>query len=220
MSLILTDDQLKQLAPHCPAVKRQAMVPIVNSTMQRFKLDTYLRASAWLATLMVESGEFRYNEELDSGAAYEGRKDLGNTQPGDGRKFKGHGRIQITGRDAHQKCGDYFGVDLIANPLLLTEEPLATDSAGWFWCEYKSGMNDLADSRKFLATQIKVNGRNKKTGLPNGWEERKAYYERALRLLPEDDAAPQSDTDHGDVLANVTAGVAGVAETSETPGTP
>ena len=214
MSLTLTDDQLKQLAPNCPAAKRQTMIPIVNSTMQRFQLDTYLRACAWLATLMVESGEFKYQEEIASGAAYEGRKDLGNTQPGDGRKFKGHGRIQITGRDAHKKCGDYFGVDLIANPRLLCEEPLATESAGWFWCEYKSGMNSLADSRNFLATQIKVNGRNKKTGLPNNWPERKAYYERALRLLPEDSAAPQNDTDHGDVVVaaepKVESGIEGI----------
>jgi predicted chitinase len=178
----LSVEMLKKIMPHCKVADQ--VVPILNDTMREFKLNNRLRAAAFLATLAVESGEYKYVEEIASGDAYEGRKDLGNTQPGDGRRFKGHGRIQLTGRDVHKACGDYFGIDLIANPKLAAEEPLATKSAGWFWVHYKTQMNELADQGDFLKTQVKVNGRNKKTGLPNGWGERQEYYKRSLAVLP------------------------------------
>jgi len=173
---------LKKVMPNCKVSEQ--VLPTLNDTMREFKINNRLRAAAFLATLAVESGEFRYNEELASGQAYEGRKDLGNTHPGDGPRYKGHGRIQLTGRDVHKACGDYFGIDLIANPKLAAEEPMATKSAGWFWIHYKTHMNELADQGKFLETQVKVNGRNKKTGLPNGWPERQKYYNTALAALP------------------------------------
>jgi putative chitinase len=173
---------LQKIMPHCKVSTQ--VLPTLNETMREFEINNRLRAAAFLATLAVESGEYRYNEELASGSAYEGRTDLGNTHPGDGPRFKGHGRIQLTGRDVHKACGDYFGVDLIANPKLAAEEPLATKSAGWFWVHYKTQMNELADQGDFLKTQIKVNGRNKKTGLPNGWPERQNYYKVGLAVLP------------------------------------
>jgi predicted chitinase len=174
---------LQEIMPHCKVGNQ--VLPILNDTMREFEINNRLRAAAFLATLAVESGEYKYLEEIASGDAYENRADLGNTQPGDGRRFKGHGRIQLTGRDVHKACGKYFGIDLIANPKLAAEEPLATRSAGWFWVHYKQRMNELADEGNFLKTQTNVNGRNKKTGLPNGWPERQNYYKVALKVLPE-----------------------------------
>ncbi len=147
--------------------------------------------AAFLATLAAESGELKYQEEIASGAAYEGRADLGNTQKGDGKRFKGHGRIQITGRDNHVKYTNYLKrskhlpfVDFVANPKALAQEPYATDAAGWFWSVYKN-LNPVADRGDFLTTQIRVNGRNKRTGLPNHYDVRQRYYTRALSVLPD-----------------------------------
>src|SRR5690606_7014441 len=108
-------------------------------------------------TLAQESGELRYKEELASGSAYEGRSDLGNTHTGDGKRFKGRGDIQITGRDNYQRYSDYTGEDFINHPERLASEPWATDSAGWFWSVYRN-LNPIADAGDFLTTQIKVNG--------------------------------------------------------------
>jgi predicted chitinase len=182
--MTLTDEMLRQIMPNCPKAKRAQCLPHLVSAMVEFNITNYLRASAFLATIAVESMEFRYFEEIASGAAYEGRRDLGNTQPGDGKKYKGRGVIQVTGRANSELCLKFLNLPA-GQPELLAELSNAFRSAGWFWDPFKN-LNPLADQRQFLTTQIRVNGKNKKTGLPNGWDERRSYYERALRVLPED----------------------------------
>lgn len=61
-----------------------------------------------LGQIMHESGSFRYMEELASGKAYEGRKDLGNIYEGDGVRFKGRGPIQVTGRSNYKTIYEKF----------------------------------------------------------------------------------------------------------------
>jgi predicted chitinase len=180
----LTDEMLRQIMPNCPKAKRAQCLPHLVSAMVEFHITNYLRAAAFLATIAVESMEFRYFEEIASGAAYEGRRDLGNIYAGDGRKYKGRGVIQVTGRTNSEACLKYLGLPA-GHPEALAELSNAFRSAGWFWDPFRN-LNPLADQRQFLTVQTRVNGRNKKTGLPNGWNERRAYYERALRVLPED----------------------------------
>jgi S1-C subfamily serine protease len=69
-----------------------------------------------LATCQHESAMGIYSEEIASGAAYEGRSDLGNTQPGDGVRFKGRGYVQITGRNNYNKFGRWLGEDFLTEP--------------------------------------------------------------------------------------------------------
>ena len=71
----------------------------------------YVLASAHWESRMGEA-----MTEFASGAAYEGRQDLGNTQPGDGVRFKGRGYVQITGRLNYQRYAGLLGVDLTAHP--------------------------------------------------------------------------------------------------------
>ena len=186
----ITDKILSSIMTHASPAKRAAALPVLNAVAAAYNISNQRRLAAWLATLAVESGELKYQEEIASGAAYEGRRNLGNTQKGDGRRFKGRGRIQITGRDNYQSYTDYLKrhkhlpfIDFIQNPAALANEPYATDSAGWFFA-VKINANPLADKGLFLNTQVKVNGRNKKTGLPNHWPVRNAYYKRGLAVLP------------------------------------
>lgn len=180
----LTDEMLRQIMPHCSKARRAQCMPHLVSAMIEFEITNYLRAAAFLATIALESGELKYFEELASGAAYEGRRDLGNIYRGDGRKYKGRGVIQVTGRTNSEACLKFLRLPA-GQPERLAEMQNAFRSAGWFWGPFRH-LNQLADQRQFLAIQVRVNGRNKATGLPNHWKERSAYYSVALRVLPED----------------------------------
>jgi putative chitinase len=129
----------------------------------------------FLAQVAHESGEFRYVQELASGSAYEGRKDLGNTEPGDGVRFKGRGLIQITGRANYEACGRAIGADFIADPALMEQPTWAVGSAAWFWQQH--GMNELADAENFDAITRRINGGS------NGQQDRLAYLMRAKKAM-------------------------------------
>jgi predicted chitinase len=178
---MLTDDELRQIMPNCAPQKRTDYFPFIQQAMQEFAITTYLRESAFLAQLAHESGELRYMEEIASGSAYEGRKDLGNTQPGDGKRFKGRGPIQLTGRANYAKYGQLLGLDLVNNPTMAATKEVGFRIAGQFW--KLNGLNELADQQKFETITRRING-----GI-NGLADRIKYYERAKKVLSKDDGA-------------------------------
>ncbi|WP_457420233.1 glycoside hydrolase family 19 protein [Roseateles sp. P5_E7] len=141
-------------------------------------IDTPLRQAHFLAQVGHESGEFRFRAEIANGEAYQGRVDLGNLQPGDGRKFKGRGLIQLTGRANYGEYGRAIGreAELLATPELVETDPeLCVDVAGWFWA--KRNLNNLADVDDLTSLTKRVNG-----GL-NGIDDRRRLLMRAKALL-------------------------------------
>lgn len=94
-------------------------LPYFNQYFPKYGLTTSERIASFLSQVGHESGALLYTEEIASGSAYEGRKDLGNTVAGDGVRFKGRGLIQTTGRKNYQDFKDKFGIDVINNPSLL-----------------------------------------------------------------------------------------------------
>jgi putative chitinase len=147
----------------------------LNDAMREFEIDTAVRQAAFLAQIAHESGGLRYVEELASGDAYEGRKDLGNVEEGDGVRFKGRGLIQITGRANYQACADALGIDCVSTPELLETPALACRSAAWFW--NTKGLNELADKGDFKLITKRINGAY------NGYQDRLKYWERAKWIL-------------------------------------
>jgi predicted chitinase len=178
---MVTDDELRQIMPNCPAAKRADYLPFIQQAMAEFDITSYLRETAFLAQLAHESGELRYMEEIASGAAYEGRRDLGNTQPGDGKRFKGRGPIQLTGRANYAKYGGLLGLDLVNNPTVAATKEVGFRIAGQFW--KLNGLNELADQQQFKAITKKINGGY------NGLDDRIKYYERAKKVMTSDDTA-------------------------------
>lgn len=171
---MITGTQLQSIMPFANA-RIPSFVATLNAAMHEFHINSPIRQAAFIAQIAHESGELRYVEEIASGIAYEYRKDLGNTQPGDGMKFKGRGLIQITGRNNYLECGKALGVDLVTQPELLETNDLACRSAAWFWASH--GLNDLADKGDFERITKRING-----GL-NGLKERQAYYVKAMLYL-------------------------------------
>lgn len=145
---------------------------IVSALQQAGKTDPVMIASI-VAQCAHESGNFKFLKELGADsyfAKYEGRKDLGNTQPGDGLKFKGRGYIQITGRDVYDKAGKYLGIDLINNPLLAEDPVTAAKLVVYFFFEYKKGRTTSLNWDDVTAVTRVVNGGT------NGLEDRKNKY--------------------------------------------
>jgi len=148
----MTLGQIKE-ATCSPTTCAEKFLAPINETCERFQINTPVRQLCFLAQIGHESGGLFFTEELASGEDYEGRADLGNTQPGDGKRFKGRGLIQITGRANYKSIGDSLGVDFVNNPTLLggknvkvcTGDQLkyAALSAGWYWNSRK--LNSFAD---------------------------------------------------------------------------
>jgi putative chitinase len=183
---MVTDSQLAQIMPTLPAAKRSLYLPFLNKAMEIYGIDSRLRKAAFLAQIAFESVELKYMEEIwgptEAQLLYEPESELarilGNTEPGDGERFKGRGAIQITGRTNYGKYGELLGIDLIANPAIATTPQIACSTAGAYW--QTNGLNELADDEDFETITRRING-----GL-SGYEERLEYYERAKDVLERD----------------------------------
>lgn len=153
----------------------EKFAPIIGAAMKEFEINTPRRIAMFLAQIGHESGHLRYTREIwgptPTQLRYEGRKDLGNTEPGDGKRFMGRGLIQTTGRANYTATGAALGLDLLNRPELLEEPANAARSAAWFW--KSRGLNELADVGDFMRITRRING-----GL-NGHIERMALYEKA-----------------------------------------
>ena len=180
---MITETQLKSIMPNLAALKLQLYLPHLNTAMQTYGVNTMLRTAAFVAQLAHESAEFRFMEEIWGPIPAQTRyeppselaKRLGNTQAGDGKRFKGRGPIQITGRFNYKKYGDLLGTDLVLQPDLAAQPAVAFSTAGLFW--KTNGLNELADGEQFVTITKRINGGT------NGLPDREKYYARAKDVL-------------------------------------
>ena len=142
--MILTNEDLKAMLPLSSKANRQKYIDWLNYYMSVYKINTDERIAAFIANIGVESGNLIYNKEIASGAAYEGRKDLGNIQKGDGKRFKGRGLIQITGRHNYTLISEEVGEDFISNPELLETPKYAVLSACWYFKKFVIDKNKIS----------------------------------------------------------------------------
>lgn len=155
------------------ARKADEYIAPLNLAMLEFDIRSGERPAMFLAQVAHESSGFEYTTEVWGPTAaqsrYEGRAALGNVQPGDGERFKGHGLLQITGRANHEAEARFFGVDLGAVIPILQSPLGACRSAANWWSTH--GCNALADAYDFVALTQRING-----GL-NGLDDRLARYQ-------------------------------------------
>jgi putative chitinase len=119
-------------------------------------ITTINRAACFLGQLAHESGDLRYWVELADGKAYEGRADLGNTEPGDGPRYRGRGPIQLTGRANHRAFQVARGWPVITHPEMLQIPAVGMEAAEWYWTS--RGLNAKADEYDIRAITRAING--------------------------------------------------------------
>ena len=195
--------QLLRSATGCTVDAAELYAQHLSDACAANDIDTPQRLAAFLAQVAHESGSLRHVLELADGDAYEGRRDLGNTEPGDGRRFKGRGLIQCTGRANYRRLTAWLAghdcPDFEAFPDALTEPRWAAWSAAAWWAH--NGCNEIADSGDVVALTRRINGGT------NGLDDRTQRWRRAQAALQitAPTAAPKQE--HSMPLAPVIAAV-------------
>lgn len=172
---MITLEQLKKIYREGNIKKLEVFLEPLNRTMEEYEINTPQRIRMFLAQVGHESGQLKYVRELASGEQYQGRKDLGNTEPGDGVKYKGRGLIQLTGRRNYSLASLALDLPLLEHPELLEEPRLAARVAGWFW--KNENLNALCDLGLFEQLTRRING-----GM-NGYADRYKLYQRAFEVV-------------------------------------
>ena len=194
----MTEDQLKEM--HIDP----AWLEPLTAAFQRFDISTPERQAAFIGQCAHESGDFKTlqenlnysakglhatwpsrfaseaeaqpfhrNPEKIANKVYSGR--MGNTDEGDGWKYRGRGLIQLTGKDNYRLASDALGVDFVANPDLVLSKEYAALTAAWYW--NKRGLNKEADAKDFTGMTKKINGGT------IGLSDRVAHINTALTVL-------------------------------------
>lgn len=174
----LTLEALRFTMPQA-GVQADKFFPALDSACDEFEINTPIRVAAFIAQIAHESMELRRTSEIwgptSWQAGYEGRKDLGNTEPGDGYKYRGRGLLQITGRANYVRCASDLKIPCVESPELLETPINASRSAAWFWKGH--GLNTLADEGDFVWITKRINGGT------NGLTSRIGYWTLAKKAL-------------------------------------
>jgi putative chitinase len=169
-------EKLAIVLPLAAASKIERYFEPLKAGMVKYGITTPLQMAHYIAQLGHESMSFLYTEELASGAAYEGRKDLGNKVAGDGQRFKGRGLIQLTGRANYTAYSKFTGIDYLSDPTRLSTDPMvAVDVSCWFWKDH--GLAALAERDDVKAVTKRINGGY------NGLDDRMQNLRRAKAVL-------------------------------------
>jgi predicted chitinase len=188
--MYITEEELGQIFPKCPAAKRGAYAEALSTAMDEGDIGTVTRAAAFLGQIGLESGQLRWWTEFERDSnpgfvEYErGRRKtiLGNVNPGDGARYKGRGPIQLTGRNNYRAAGEALGLDLEGDPEQVATNPeVGFAVAVWYW--NSRNLNDEADDiaaegeRAWKRITKAINGGYL------GHAERTEFYHRALEVL-------------------------------------
>lgn len=163
-SALFTPQVMKACLPYARPVMIALYHQPLLDTMRRHSIITKLRMVHFLSQGFHECAGLSLMLETTTGIQYEGRKDLGNLEPGDGPKYKGRGMGQLTGKANYAAFQTFLeedaldaGLNIVEDPSLVATKPiLAVESFGWFWSKHK--LNTLADEDNPHAITLAING--------------------------------------------------------------
>lgn len=93
--------------------------------------------------------------EAIANKVYGGR--MGNTDAGDGYKFRGRGFVQLTGKDNYAAASKALGIELVGHPELAADPAVAAQVATWYW-QSKAGLVDAARRGDVVGARRAING--------------------------------------------------------------
>ncbi|POA01918.1 LysM peptidoglycan-binding domain-containing protein, partial [Staphylococcus caprae] len=173
---LVTKSQLAKFGWNKNGLK-DSVVKDLNNALNKFKINTPKRIQHFMAQVAQESMKGLYPTEIASGDAYEGRTDLGNTHPGDGRKFKGGGYIQLTGRSNYTAFAKAMGDNkIVEKGVEYVANKYPWSSAAWFWST--KNLNSIVDKGGTVTDVTRV-----VNGGTNGLNDRIAYYNQAKKIF-------------------------------------
>ena len=178
--MTITLNQLKIITPSGDASLLASLVEPLNRILPQYEINTPLRIAHFLAQAAHETADFRTLVEYGPDnyfSRYDGRKDLGNTVPGDGLRYKGRGIFQLTGRINYRVYGQRLGIDLENNPAKAADAAVSVQIA----CEYwkAKGLNGWADRDDVKEITRRINGGY------NGLQDRINKLAKAKACFPE-----------------------------------
>nr|WP_264857976.1 glycoside hydrolase family 19 protein [Burkholderia cenocepacia] len=162
----------------------------LSAAMALYAIDSPARQAAFLAQCGHETGGFQWLREIwgptPAQRAYEPpaakASELGNTQPGDGFRYRGGGLVQITGRYNYRVMGQKIGVPLEDKPEQIVQPSVAAEASAQFWADH--ALSAFADAGDFLSISRAINlGNPRSAATPNGMPDRLALWDSCKKAL-------------------------------------
>lgn len=178
MSMVITAAVLKRIAPTAKPEIINHLAPALTQRFPAFAVTSELRVAHFLAQAAHETAGFKTLVEYGDTAyfkRYDGRRDLGNTQAGDGPRYRGRGIFQLTGRFNYRAFGQKIGISLEAEPARAAEPDVSVQTALHYWNDRR--LNPVADKDDVVTITKKINGGR------NGLADRQAKLIRAKAAL-------------------------------------
>lgn len=200
----LSKDNLKSIFPLAMAGSIAKFCDQLNISMAKYEVNTPLRVAMFIANIGEESGQLNNTHELWGPTDLQKRYErdfshawpttatdkvnevawsLGNSEPGDGFKMRGHGLLQTTGRRNLSALSKVFGIDFVSHPELLEGAVWACESACHYW--QTAGCNQMADKNDFDGACDLVNRGHKTLAIGDsiGYKNRFAFFLKAKEIL-------------------------------------
>lgn len=139
-----------------------------------------------------DANEYARQPEKIANVVYANRMDNGDTQSGDGWRYRGRGPKQLTGKANYSAFSKDMGIDAIGNPDLVSDDmQVALMSAIWFW--NKNGLNKFADAGDIKTMTKRINGGY------IGLEDRIHHYKQAMEMLGAEPGEHAHEDEHEDL---------------------
>ena len=160
--------KVSAMFPYTPKANIKNNLPFVLDGLRFYSLTDKMMGLMALSTIRAETESFKPVSEMiskwntspggDPFDLYDNRADLGNCGAPDGKRFKGRGFIQLTGRANYEKYGELLGINLVENPELANEPETAAKLLALFLKDKERKIKEALLDKNYKQARKLVNG--------------------------------------------------------------